>query len=65
MMQALWNALQQGGVESWLILLGGIILGVIVLRIVFELADMAVKIGCFVLFVIGIGWLLFTVLGGG
>lgn len=64
-MQALWNALQQGGVESWLILLGGIILGVIVLRIVFELADMAVKIGCFVLFVIGIGWLLFTVLGGG
>lgn len=64
-MEALWNALQQGGIESWLILLAGIIIGVIVLRIVFELADMAVKIGCFVLFVLGIGWMLLTIFGGG
>lgn len=63
-MEALWNALQQGGWESWLILIGGIVVGIIVLRIVFELADVAIKIGCFVVFVIVIGWLLFTIFGG-
>jgi hypothetical protein len=62
-MEALWNALQQGGWESWLILIGGIVVGIIVLRIVFEIADVAIKIGCFVLFVIVIGWLLFTIFG--
>ena len=65
MMEALWNALQQGGIESWVILIGGIIVGVIVLRIVFELADMAIKIGCFVVFILVIGWLLYTMFGGG
>ena len=64
-MDALWNALQQGGIESWLILIGAIIVGVIVLRIVFELAETVIKIGCFVLFVVGIGWLLYTMFGGG
>lgn len=63
-MEALWNALQQGGWESWLILIGGIVVGIIILRIVFELADVAIKIGCFVVFVIVIGWLLFTIFGG-
>ena len=62
-MEALWNALQEGGWESWLILIGGIVVGVIVLRIVFEIADVAIKVGCFVLFVIVIGWLLFTIFG--
>lgn len=65
MMDALWNALQQGGIESWLILIGAIIVGVIVLRIVIELAETVIQIGCFVLFVIGIGWLLYTMFGGG
>ena len=64
-MDALLNALQQGGIESWLILIGAIIIGIIVLRIVFELAETVIKIGCFVLFVVGIGWLLFTIFGGG
>lgn len=64
-MDALWNALQQGGIESWLILIGAIIVGVIVLRIVIELAETVIQIGCFVLFVIGIGWLLYTMFGGG
>lgn len=62
-MDALWNALQQGGIESWLILLGGLVLGTIVLRFVFELADVVVKIGCLLLFVAGVGWLLYTILG--
>ncbi len=65
MMEALWNALQQGGWQSWLILFGGIIVGVILLRIVFEVADVVIKIGCFLLFVIVIVWLLFTIFGGG
>jgi hypothetical protein len=64
-MDALWNALQQGGIQSWLILIAGIVVGVIVLRIVFEIADTAIKIGCFVLFVIMIGWLLNMIFGGG
>jgi hypothetical protein len=64
-MDALWNALQQGGIESWLILIGAIVVGVIVLRIVFELAETVINIGCFLLFVIGIGWLLYTMFGGG
>ena len=64
-MDALWNALQQDGIESWLILIGAIIVGIIVLRIVFELAETVIKIGCFVIFVVGIGWLLYTMFGGG
>lgn len=64
-MDTLLNALQQGGIESWLILIGAIIVGIIVLRIVFELAETVIKIGCFLLFVIGIGWLLFMIFGGG
>jgi threonine/homoserine efflux transporter RhtA len=64
-MDALWNALQQGGIESWLILIGAIVVGVIILRIVFELADIVIKIGCFLAFVIGIGWLMYTIFGGG
>ncbi|MFN2136106.1 MAG: hypothetical protein ACK2UK_09145 [Candidatus Promineifilaceae bacterium] len=63
-MDALWNALQQGGIESWLILIGGIVVGIIVLRIVFEVADVAIKVGCFALFVLGIAWLLYTIFGG-
>jgi threonine/homoserine efflux transporter RhtA len=64
-MDALWNALQEGGIESWLILIGAIIVGVILLRIVFELAETVIKIGCLVLFVAGIAWLLYTIFGGG
>jgi hypothetical protein len=64
-MDALWNALQQGGIESWLILIGAIVVGVIVLRIVFELAETVLKIGCLIFFVVGIGWLLYTMFGGG
>jgi threonine/homoserine efflux transporter RhtA len=64
-MDALWNALQEGGIESWLLLIGAIIVGVIILRIVFELAETVIKIGCLVLFVAGIGWLLYTIFGGG
>ena len=64
-MDALWSALQQGGIVSWLILIGGIVVGIIVLRIVFELADMAIKIGCFAAFIIIVGWLLYTIFGGG
>jgi GTP cyclohydrolase III len=64
-MDALWNALQEGGIESWLMLIGAIIVGVIVLRIVFELAETVIKIGCLVLFVGGIGWLLYMMFGGG
>jgi threonine/homoserine efflux transporter RhtA len=64
-MDALWNALQEGGIESWLILVGAIIVGVILLRIVFELAETVIKIGCLVLFVAGIGWLLYMIFGGG
>ena len=64
-MDALWNALQEGGIESWLILIGAIIVGVILLRIVFELAETVIKIGCLVLFVAGIAWLLYTIFSGG
>jgi hypothetical protein len=63
-MDALWNALQQGGIESWLILIGGFFVGVIILRIVFEIADMAIKIGCSLLFVLLVSWLLYTIFGG-
>ncbi len=63
MMEALWNALQEGGIESWLILIGGIIVGVILLRIVFEVADMVINIGCTLIFVILVGWLLYTIFG--
>lgn len=62
-MEALWNALQQGGIESWLLLIGGIVVGVIVLRIVFELADIAIKIGCAILFVAFVGWLMYAIFG--
>jgi threonine/homoserine efflux transporter RhtA len=44
---------------------GSLIVGVILLRIVFELAETVIKIGCLVLFVAGIGWLLYMIFGGG
>jgi hypothetical protein len=64
-MDALWNALQQGGLQSWLILIVGIVVGIIALRIVFEIAEGAIKIGCFVIFILIIAWLAFTVFGAG
>jgi hypothetical protein len=63
-METLWNAVQQGGPAAWIILLVAIVAGIVVLRIVFELADLVVRVGCFVLFVLGVGWLIYTITRG-
>lgn len=63
-MDAILNALNGGGLTSWLILLAALVIGIILLRIVFEIAEAVISIGCAILFVIIIGFLLVTFFGG-
>ena len=63
-MDALFNALNGGGLLSWLILLAALAIGIILLRIVFQLASAVIRIGCSFLFIIVVGYMLFTVFGG-
>ena len=63
MMDALTTALQQGGLSSWLVLIGGLALGLILLRIVFEIASVAIRVGCALLFLLGTAYILYTFLG--
>ena len=62
-MDALLAALQQGGLSAWLILIGGIVIGLIALRVIFEVAEVAVNIGCAILFLLGVAYVLFTFFG--
>jgi hypothetical protein len=64
-MDALLAALQQGGARSWLVLIGGLVVALILLRLVFELASVAVKIGCAVLFLLAVAYVLFMIFGRG
>jgi len=64
-MDALYQALQEGGVRSWLVLIGGLIVGFILLRLVFEVASIAIRVGCAILFLMGVVYVLFTFFGGG
>lgn len=64
-MDALTAALQQGGLSAWLILIVGLAAGLILLRIVFELASVAIRVGCAVLFLLGAAYILYTFLGAG
>lgn len=63
-MDALFDALNAGGFVSWLILLAGLVIGIILLRIVFQLASAVIRIGCSILFIIAVGYILFTFFGG-
>jgi hypothetical protein len=63
-MNALLEALNSGGLMSWLILLAALVIGIILLRIVFELASAVIRIGCSILFVLIVAYLLFTFFGG-
>lgn len=63
-MDAILNALNGGGLTSWLILLAALVIGIILLRIVFEIAEAVISIGCAILFALIIGFLLFTFFGG-
>jgi hypothetical protein len=63
-MDALLNALNGGGLLSWLILLAALVIGIILLRIVFQLASAVIRIGCSILFIIVVGYMLFTFFGG-
>ena len=63
-MDALLNALNGGGFVSWLILLAALVIGIILLRIVFQLASAVIRIGCSILFIIVVGYILFTFFGG-
>jgi hypothetical protein len=63
-MDALLNALNGGGLLSWLILLAALVIGIILLRIVFQLASAVIRIGCSILFIIVVGYILFTFFGG-
>ncbi len=62
-MEALINALNGGGVQSWLILFAGLVIGIILLRIVFQLASAVIRIGCSILFILIVGYILFTFFG--
>ena len=63
-MEALLNALSGGGLVSWLILLAALVIGIILLRIVFQIASSVIRIGCSILFIIIVGYILFTLFGG-
>jgi hypothetical protein len=63
-MDAILNALNSGGITAWLILLAALVIGIILLRIVFEIAEAVLSIGCAILFVLFIGYLMFTIFGG-
>lgn len=63
-MDAILNALNGSGLTPWLILVAAIVIGIILLRIVFEIAEAALQIGCAILFVIIIGYILITFFGG-
>ncbi len=63
-MNALFDFLNSSGLTSWLILLAALVVGIILLRIVFEIAEAVIQIGCAILFVVIIGYLLYTFFGG-
>jgi hypothetical protein len=63
-MNALLDALNSGGLMSWLILLAALVIGIILLRIVFQLASAVIRIGCSILFIAVVAFLLFTFFGG-
>ena len=63
-MDALFDALNGGGFVSWLILLAALVIGIILLRIVFQLASVVIRIGCAIIFIIVVGYILFTFFGG-
>jgi len=63
-MGALYTALTEGGIGAWLTLALIIIVGIILLRIVFEVASTIIRVGCLVLFIAVIAYLLFTFFGG-
>jgi hypothetical protein len=64
-MDALLAALQEGGPRSWLIFLGGLVLGLLLLRLVFEVASVAIRIGCAVVFLLVTAYILYTFLAAG
>ena len=63
-MDAFLNALNGGGVVSWLILLAALVIGIILLRIVFQIASAVIRIGCSIVFIIVVAYILFTLFGG-
>ena len=63
-MDALFDLLNSSGLTSWLILLAVLVFGIILLRIVFEIAEAVISIGCAILFVLLIGFLMYTFFGG-
>jgi hypothetical protein len=63
-MNALLDALNSGGLMSWLILLAALVIGIILLRIVFQIASAVIRIGCSILFIVIVAYLLFTFFGG-
>ena len=63
-MDMLYNALNGGGLQSWLILFAVIVIGIILLRIIFELASAVIRIGCAILFILVVVYILFTFFGG-
>jgi hypothetical protein len=63
-MDAFLNALNGGGAVSWLILLAALVIGIILLRIVFQLASAVIRIGCSIIFIIVVAYILFTLFGG-
>ena len=63
-MNALLDALNSGGLMSWLTLLAALVIGIILLRIVFQLASAVIRIGCSILFIVVVAYLLFTFFGG-
>ncbi|UCC52343.1 MAG: hypothetical protein JSV68_25125 [Anaerolineaceae bacterium] len=62
-MNALLDALSGGGYLSWLILFAALVIGIILLRIVFEIASAVIRIGCSILFILVVAYLLFTFFG--
>lgn len=63
-MDALLNFLNQSGLSPWLILFAALGIGIILLRIVFEIAEAVIQIGCAILFILIIGYIMFTFFGG-
>ena len=63
-MDAILNALNGGGLTAWLILLAALVIGIILLRIIFELASVVIRIGCAILFILVVVYILFTFFGG-
>ena len=62
-MDAFINALNGGGLLSWLILLAALVIGIILLRIVFQIASVIIRIGCSILFILVVAYLLYTFFG--